>query len=331
MPSVDVSVAILTCDRPDDLRAALASLVNQETGGRFAYEVVVVDDGTGDGTGAVVREVAAGAPVVVRAVRTSKVGVARARNAGTAAARGAWIACFDDDQWAAPDWLAQLLATAAEEDALCVGGARTLTLPPGDRPPLSRTARVLLGEHDLPAGVRHYPADRRELPNTGNALIHRSVFERVGGFDPSFQGGSDTDFFWRVAQAGFVIAHAPGALAAHIIPESRLAPSYLRWVARKVGAATARTTLRNEGPAHVFGALVKRAAVTVGRDVPRYALRTATGNQSGRLDTSCAMAYSWAYARAALAFAVPSLFGTRRYKESLDFRRHGGERADVVA
>jgi len=135
---MDVSVVVCTYNRARLLAEALASLVRQQTGDRFQYEVLVVDNGSTDETPQVVAEAArlpaaaggrSSGPQSVRWVREPRPGVAAARNCGVGNARGRWIAFFDDDQIAEPDWLAHLVEVARRTGAACVGGTVRLQLP----------------------------------------------------------------------------------------------------------------------------------------------------------------------------------------------------------
>ena len=103
-----ISVIIPTYNRCEMLRGALESLLHEETGGEFAYEIIVVDNASTAATKAVVEQVAADAPVPVRYFYQEIPGPAPARNCGVAEAQGDWLAFFDDDELATPDWLLQL-------------------------------------------------------------------------------------------------------------------------------------------------------------------------------------------------------------------------------
>jgi glycosyltransferase involved in cell wall biosynthesis len=74
-------------------------------------DVVVVDDGSTDGSGEIARRAAASDPRV-RLVRTENQGLGQARNEGLAVARGEWVAFVDSDDWVAPRFVETLLAVA---------------------------------------------------------------------------------------------------------------------------------------------------------------------------------------------------------------------------
>jgi glycosyltransferase involved in cell wall biosynthesis len=98
-PSFDVSVVIPTYNRADWLPQTLASVLDQTL---KPMEVIVVDDGSTDGTAALARSF----PPSVKYFRIENSGVCRARNVGLGQATAPWIAfCDSDDLWR-PDKLA---------------------------------------------------------------------------------------------------------------------------------------------------------------------------------------------------------------------------------
>ena len=92
-PPLDVSVVIPTYNRAGWLPRTLASILEQTL---EPMEVIVVDDGSTDGTEALARSF----PPTVRYSRIENSGVCRARNVGVSLARGSWLAfCDSDDLW----------------------------------------------------------------------------------------------------------------------------------------------------------------------------------------------------------------------------------------
>ncbi len=126
-------------------------------------EVLVIDDGSGDHTGPVVRAY----EPAVRLISKPNGGPATARNLGARLARGEWLALLDADDWWQPEKLAVQLALATEPD---IGLIHCL--------PDHRTDRVpaVLGFDDL--WVRNWIVN-------SSVLLRRDVFEALGGFDKS--------------------------------------------------------------------------------------------------------------------------------------------------
>src|SRR5207249_2210658 len=109
-------------------------------------EVVVVDDGSTDGTGSYLKS---RSDPRLRVVTCTGGGVSRARNAGLAAARHQWVAFLDDDDLWAPDKLDAQLAAAWDGCGWVTVGSvdvdNDLVVRGGDRPPLPQrdTPRLL--------------------------------------------------------------------------------------------------------------------------------------------------------------------------------------------
>ena len=82
MKTPDISVVVCTYNSMEMLAHALKCMVSQESNGQFSFEIVVVDDGSTDGTKDTVEEITAKSPVPVRYLRTEGKGVSHARNRG---------------------------------------------------------------------------------------------------------------------------------------------------------------------------------------------------------------------------------------------------------
>src|SRR5439155_11754789 len=116
----EVCVVVATRNRAERLRLLLDSLRSQSLP-RSAFEVVVVDDGSTDGTPGVLGEEAARGELPLRVIRQDRsAGVAGARNAGWRAGGGRLVAFVDDDCVADPGWLAAGLAAARDSDGLAL-------------------------------------------------------------------------------------------------------------------------------------------------------------------------------------------------------------------
>src|SRR5262249_51145554 len=117
----DVSVIVPTFNRAARLDTLLDDLSHQDTDGR-ALEVLVVDNGSTDGTVRVVEGWSARDPRI-RYLREPRPGASSARNAGIAAATASILAFIDDDVRPAPDWVAAVCRAFERHPELdCVGG-----------------------------------------------------------------------------------------------------------------------------------------------------------------------------------------------------------------
>jgi hypothetical protein len=186
----DVSVVIPTHDRRQLLGQAVRSALGQTD---VEVEVVVVDDGSADGSAAAVNALGDRRIRLIRHERPH--GVAMARNTGAEAASGAWVALLDDDDLWAPDKLSRQLAAAtaagagwAYTGAVEVDGEGRLL---GGRPPPS--------PDELLAGLRR----RNPMPaGSSNVLVRAELLTASGGFDPGLRHLADWDLWLRLASLG---------------------------------------------------------------------------------------------------------------------------------
>ena len=208
---MDVSVVIPTRDRPEFLALTLCSVLWQEG---VETEILVVDDGQGPGTEALLNRL--GNPRVRLLRNTGPPGVSGARNTGIAAAKGAWIAFLDDDDLWAPAKLASQLAAAKKTDVGWVyAGDVTVDEALQVRvgiPPASpeRVVDELRQYNAVPAGA-------------SNVAVRRDVLAAVGGFDPQLRTSEDWDLWLRLAATGLpaCVPHPLVALRTHARMASR--------------------------------------------------------------------------------------------------------------
>jgi glycosyltransferase involved in cell wall biosynthesis len=164
------------------LDRTLASLAAQT---RLPDELVVVDDGSGDGSADVVAAFARTAPFPVTLARQPNAGADRALNRGMALARGATIALLNSDDGYAAARLERLCAALAGDVMLAFSDVALID--DDDRPTDGTYARMLRQRIDeaeegrglLRALVRHNVAT-----STGNLVFRRSLLEATGGFAP---------------------------------------------------------------------------------------------------------------------------------------------------
>jgi glycosyltransferase involved in cell wall biosynthesis len=187
----EITVVIATRNRWPLLSAhALPSALRQED---VVLEVVVVDDGSTDGTDQ--RLVGVG-DERLRVVRHQTArGLPAARNAGAAAARGEWLAFLDDDDLWSPRKLRLQLDAAAAQGACWAYGAAVVV--DGAARPIG--ADPLPG----PAEVASLLLQGNFVPGGGsNVIVRADAFHRAGGFDEELRFFEDWDLWLRLAQQG---------------------------------------------------------------------------------------------------------------------------------
>lgn len=206
-----ISIVVPTRNRAALLRDCILSLVSQEYAAD-GYEIIVVDDGSSDGTALVVREFSTtrtGFPEI-RYVRSSRQGLNVARNEGVNAARGDLILFLDDDVLAPHGWL-----TAFHDGSLrhptveCFGGPVRLRLD--GKPPRLCPVDGLYGGFDL--GEKECCVD---FVGGGNMAVRRAVIERIGQFNELLSGfGDEIEWELRLLNNGGLIVYLPEAWIWH--------------------------------------------------------------------------------------------------------------------
>jgi glycosyltransferase involved in cell wall biosynthesis len=230
----EVTVVIPTLNRWPMLSRALSGALGQED---VTLEVVVVDDGSGDETP---QRLAAHADERLRVVRHERpLGVARARNAGLAEARGEWTAFLDDDDLWAPRKLREQLDAAAAVDAVMAvsyalvvdEGLRPIGIDPV--PPSDRLRAELIRSNCVPGGC-------------SNTIARTAALQEAGGFDEQLAMLADWDLWLRLADAG----PAASCTAVHVVyvdhagsmhvRRARITTRELAYLRRKHAALEAR-------------------------------------------------------------------------------------------
>jgi glycosyltransferase involved in cell wall biosynthesis len=182
MTIADVSVIVPCYDAERYLGAALESACAQVPAPK---EVVVIDDGSTDGSAAL----AEGFGGLVRCVRQSHRGIGAARNAGLAEARGALIAFLDaDDLWTPGSLACRLDLLAADAAVDCASGLTSAFISP-----------------ELPEETRrrlHCPPGTSRGRGAGAMLLRRAIVEHVGSFDETLAVGETIDWVARADAAG---------------------------------------------------------------------------------------------------------------------------------
>ncbi|MGA2391721.1 MAG: glycosyltransferase [Candidatus Lustribacter sp.] len=210
---LQLSVVVPTYNRLDTLRYVIPSLVAQDLR-PDAFEVIVADSQSNDGTAEYLAEIARTSPNV-RHLPGPYTGRAGARNAGIAAARAALVLFTDADIIAAPDLLARHLARHAKGPGRAVIGCEIQ---------VDSYEEYLRKSADPAARDSLHPPTRKRLTwlyfMTGNCSVRREDLDRVGRFDEAFTGygHEDLELGYRLQHAGVAIEYAPEAVNYHWHP-----------------------------------------------------------------------------------------------------------------
>ena len=203
--SLSISVVIPAYDAATTMAECLDALNNQSLS-RDDYDVIVVDDGSTDGTADIAGRCGA------RVLKQANSGAASARNTGIAEASGDIILFTDSDCSPAPDWMQEMLAPFADPQIVGVKGVyRTRQT--------SLAARFIQIEYEdrYDWALRYQYVD---FVDTYAAAYRRDVIVAAGGFDTSLRWLHDQELSFRLAAMGCKMVFNPHAAVYHHHPDS---------------------------------------------------------------------------------------------------------------
>ncbi|HEY7091386.1 MAG TPA: glycosyltransferase [Tepidisphaeraceae bacterium] len=168
------------------------------------FEVIFVDDGSNDGTQAILTQFP-----WVKNIRQRNMGLSYARNVGMNAATGEIIAYTDSDCEADEDWLYYLALAIVRSKHVGMGGPNLI-------PDEGSWVADCVGLS--PGGPTHVMIDDRTAEHVPgcNMAYYTWAAKLINGFDPQFRkAGDDVDFIWRLQHMGYTIGFAPAAQVWH--------------------------------------------------------------------------------------------------------------------
>jgi GT2 family glycosyltransferase len=214
-----ISVVVVNWNRRDLLKACLQSLKHQQINQPF--EVVVVDNGSSDGSPEMLATESVGNPLVRVVLNRENRGFCAANNQGFAASDTEFVALLNNDAEAEPGWL-QALASAFEGRP-DVGMAASKILVYEDPRRIDKVGHLIYpdgqnrgrGTGELDRGQY----DRLEevlWPDGCAAMYRRSMLQQIGGFDEDFFAyADDAELGLRARIAGWKCLYMPGAVVRH--------------------------------------------------------------------------------------------------------------------
>lgn len=219
-----ITILIPTFNRIRALEAVWPSYTAQSN----VERVVVIDDGSTDGTSERVNALAETAPFQVDLIRhESQMGQPASRMAGVKAARTDWVLFGEDDVWLSQDYCATLLREAGELDASVIAGRIVTARVPGEfttaclSDPPSRIVEPgdVFDMTSMDARFSERTATPVRAPFVHSiALIRRGIFKTVQ-FDSWYSGNSwreETDFYLAARTAGANIYFTPDTVCYHL-------------------------------------------------------------------------------------------------------------------
>jgi glycosyltransferase involved in cell wall biosynthesis len=195
-----VSIVIPTHNYADYVGGAIRSGLEQ---GYAPVEIIAVDDGSTDGTSAVLRSFGS----AIHTLRLERHGVSAARNAGLAASRGTYVVFLDADDLLLPGGVsAQVAHLERRPDVDAVAGDWYVC---DVETRSARRERTTLGTDD--ALARLLRGNAFSTPSA--VMLRRSALEAVGGFDRRFAFTADWELWLRLARHGRRFCAVPAAVA----------------------------------------------------------------------------------------------------------------------
>lgn len=196
-----VSVIVPVCNGASCIAKNIESLLAQ-TYPKDRFEIIVVDNGSTDGTEEIVKKYPA-LFLQENKIRTSYA----ARNKGLAHACGDIVAFTDADCVARRDWISWGVASLLENTAGIVGGKISFTF--SQKPTAAELTDSIINLHNESSVARHRAA------RTANLFAWKKVFGEIGFFDARQKSGGDMELTGRAARKGCVVAYSGRAVVDH--------------------------------------------------------------------------------------------------------------------
>ena len=217
MSSILVSVIVPAFNATCTIKATVESILNQQT--NFAYEVIVVDDGSTDETASIIKQFP-----TVKYQYQSNAGPASARNHGARLAQGEYLAFTDSDCVPHPTWLTELINGFTEDNIGIVCGSYGITNKE------SLLARCI--HQEIIYRHKYLMPDFPKAFGGYNFCAKKNIYWQVGGFNEIYRraSGEDNDLSYKILQSGYRIYFNRQALVDHVHPARVL--RYLKEQAR---------------------------------------------------------------------------------------------------
>lgn len=185
-----ISVVIPLYNKENDVRRTLESVLNQSY---TDFEVVVVDDGSTDGSANIVQEMMS-SDARIRLIKQQNAGVSAARNKGIREAKNDLVALIDADDFWDKECLLELFKMTVDFPDAALWGVNYTGLRYGEYKPFNQ---------EMPEGFRDYVKDYFGTPNGGlfcssSVILHREKAMAVGLFDERIRIAEDIDLWYRI-------------------------------------------------------------------------------------------------------------------------------------
>jgi glycosyltransferase involved in cell wall biosynthesis len=190
-----VSVVISVYNDVNRVESAIRSVLDQTYQN---LEVIVVDDGSSDGTSELLDRIAE-TDCRVRVLHQPNAGLTRALIRGCSQTSGEFIARQDSDDWSYPQRIAEQVALLETDARIGFVSCATQYIGPG-KEPLAVVTRATDPEISTLGLLR----ERQGPPAHGSVMFRRSLYQRVGGYREEFYFAQDSDLWLRMAEHALI-------------------------------------------------------------------------------------------------------------------------------
>jgi GT2 family glycosyltransferase len=227
-------ISAIVCTRDGRKRIGKCLNALEKSKGWMGRHVIVVDDGSTDGTADYVAEHFPH----VDLLRLPPSGLSAARNAGAAIAKADILVFTDDDCEPDIEWLARIVQFLENHPEFAAVGGPNLP-----QKPRTQHEAVVCAAPGAPSHVMIDDTTAEHLPGC-NIAVRKSAFDAIGGFDSRFHtAGDDVDFCWRLQEHGYRMGFDPGAFVWHW-----RRPSIRAFLKQQIGYGKAECLLKAKFP-----------------------------------------------------------------------------------
>ncbi|MGA1531015.1 MAG: glycosyltransferase [Kiritimatiellia bacterium] len=207
-----ISIVVVVFNEAKALPAVCEGFRNLRLPEGAALETIAIDGGSRDNSVDVAR-----ACGFTKVVEMPGANIPVCRNAGLAAATGDWLAFVDGDCVLDPDWMLHAARLLQAHPQLILGWPAA---PPSPGTWVQRAwhAHWMNKNPALEedAGEQVVKREGFRMITTRNMILHRTVADRIGGFDENLSTGEDTDFVFRASMAGIPTWGLPALKSVHL-------------------------------------------------------------------------------------------------------------------
>ena len=206
------SIIVPTYNREEEIRELLDSF-RQLDFPADRFELIIVDDGSTDGTAPLVAAYQQQVPFHVKLIRQLNQGPGAARNRGMEEARGDFFIFLDSDVTVPPHWLTVVDASLNAYGGDAFGGPDAHR---DDFPPLLKAINYAMTSFLTTGGIRGHAQKKmgKYHPRSFNMGVSRKIYRKIGGFS-NIRHGQDIEYSHRIGQSGARILHIPEAYVFH--------------------------------------------------------------------------------------------------------------------